>query len=272
MTRPADWYPLAVTDPAAGDPQRVRAAGEEYTAVARQIEAVAGELRAIAAGGGGPAAVDEVRSRAARLADTIERAHGRHAVTGAALLTYAGALAHAQEASLRAHTRAVSALHAQDAALVSVAWWTRLAERAADPVVRDRYLASAEAARAELVAADGRLDRARADLRGVVAQLDGAVDAARTAIRRATARDDLPGTSGQDPGAGAEVGGVAAASGADDVAAATALLSAVLRRMPALDVSLRASATVAEVLTQPREAGDVPTGRADDDEPGPWER
>ncbi|MCC2334537.1 hypothetical protein [Cellulomonas wangsupingiae] len=270
MTRPSDWYPLAVTDPVAGDPQRVRAAGEEYAAVARQIEAAVGELRAIAAAEGGSLAVDEVRTRAARLAATIERAHGRYAVTGEALLTYAGALAHAQEASLRAHARAVSALHAQDEALVSVAWWTRLAERAADPAVRDQYVASAEDARADLLAADARLDRARADLRVVVAQVDGAVDAARATIRGATVRDDLHDTAGQEVGGRADEGRSAVWSSADEISAGSALLSVVLRRMSAVDVSLGASMTVAEVLTHSRDPADAPTGRSGDDAPGLW--
>ncbi|UZN04779.1 hypothetical protein [Cellulomonas sp. S1-8] len=261
MSRPSDWYPLAVMDPVAGDPERVRAAGEEYRGVARQIEAAADELRAIASEmDGGSAAVDEVDAKATRLADTIERAHGRYAATGEALLTYAGALAHAQELSLAAHTTAVTALHAQDEALASIAWWTRMADGASDPAVRDRYLALADDARTDLRSADGQLDAARTDLRVAVAQRDGAVSAACAAIRGAMDRDDLHDTMWQDLGGGVQEVGLHLWNGVDEVATVLAIAAVLLCWMPGVNGVLAAAATIAGVLLLFRDSVDLASG------------
>ncbi|WP_148234305.1 hypothetical protein [Cellulomonas flavigena] len=98
-------------DPVGGDPQRVRSAGQEYARVARQIGRSADDLRAIATEvGGGSAAVEEVAAKATRLADTIERAHGRYAAAGEALQTYADQLADAREIAYAAHASAARAL------------------------------------------------------------------------------------------------------------------------------------------------------------------
>jgi len=267
VSRPSDWYPLAVMDPVAGDPGRVRAAGEEYTAVAAGIAAAAEDLRAIASEmDGGSAAVDEVEAKATRLADTIERAHGRYAVTGEALLTYAGALAHAQELSAAAHDQAVTALWAQDEALASIARWTRLAERATDPAVRDRYLALADDARADLATADARLDQARADLRVAVAQRDGAMGAACAAIRGAMGRDDLHDTLWQDLGGGAQEVGLAVWNGVDEVAAGLAFLAVVLCWVPGVNVSVAALATVAGFAVLLRDSVNLASGNGSTDE------
>lgn|GEM_PF-735586 len=261
MTRPSNWYPLAVFDPVAGDPAAVREAGLEHAHVARQIEAAAAELRAIASEmDGGSEAVDEVDARATRLADTIERAHGRYAATGEALLTYAGALAHAQELSLAAHAGAVTALHAQDDALASVAWWTRTADRATDPAARDRYLALADDARSDLAAADARLDQARADLRVAVAQRDGAVSAACAAIRGAMHADDLHDTVWQDLGGGVQEAGPALWNGVDEVATVLAFAAVLLCWLPGVNGVLAAAATIAGALLLFRDSVDLATG------------
>ena len=267
MSRPSDWYPLAVVDPVAGDPGRVRAAGEEHAAVAAAIALAADDLRAIASEmDGGSAAVDEVEAKATRLADTIERAHGRYAVTGEALLTYAGALAYAQELSVAAHGRAVTALRAQDEALAGIARWTRLAEDASDPVVRTRYLALADDARADLVTAGARLDQARADLRVAVAHRDGAMGAACAAIRGAMGRDDLHDTLWQDLGGGAQEVGLAVWNGVDEVAAGLGFLAVVLCWVPGLNVSVAALATVAGFAVLFRDSVNVAGGNGSTDE------
>lgn len=267
MTRPSDWYPLAVLDPVSGDPERVRSAGAEYARVARQIEVAADELRAIATEmDGGSGAVEEVRAKASRLADTIERAHGRYAATGEALLTYAGALAHAQALSAAAHAAAVGALQAQDEALASIAWWTRLADRATSPADVQRYRASAEAARTDLALADAHLDQARADLRVAVAQRDGAVDAACAAIRGAMAADDLHDTLGQDIGGGLQESGLAVWNGVDEVATRLAWAAVLLCWVPGANGVLGAAATIAGVVLLVRDSVDLATdhGSADD--------
>lgn len=253
--RPSDWYPLARFDPVAGDPVAVRDAGAEYARVARQIEAAAGELRAIAAEmDGSSVAVEEVDAKATRLADTIERAHGRYAAAGEALTTYAAALAHAQELSLAAHTAAVTALRAQDEALASIAWWERMADLAPDETVRARYVALADEARADLRDTDVQLETARTDLRTAVAQRDGAVSAACAAIRFATDRDDLHDSLWQDLGGGVQEVGLALWNGVDEVATVLAIAAVLLCWLPGVNGVLAAAATIAGVLLLVRDS------------------
>lgn len=261
MTRPADWYPLAALDPVSGDPERVLAAGEEYARVARQIERAADELRAIASEmDGSSAAVDEVDDKATRLADTIERAHGRYRAAGSALQTYADSLADAQRISLDAHTAAVTALRAQDEALASVAWWTRMAERATEPPVRDRYLALADDARTDLAVADARLDAARADLQVAVRRRDQAVAVACGAIRGAMDRDDLHDSLGQDLGGGVQEVGLALWNGTDEVAMALSFAAVALCWVPGVNGVVAAAATLAGFAVLARDAVNVATG------------
>lgn len=261
MTRPVDWYPLAVLDPVSGDPQRVRAAGQEYARVARQIARSAEDLRAIAGEvGSGSQAVDEVAAKATRLADTIERAHGRYAAAGEALQTYAGELADAQEIAWAAHAAAVRALQAQDEALASIRRWTRFAEGASTPVARDRYLALADEARADLYAADAQLDQARTDLRVAVARRDGAVSAACAAIRGAMARDDLHDTVWQDIGGGAQEVGLALWNGVDEVADALGVVAVAVCWVPGLNAVVGAGATIAGGAVVARDSVNLATG------------
>ena len=260
-SRPVDWYPLAVLDPMGGDPERVRSAGQEYARVARQIARSAGDLRAIAAEvGDGSAAVEEVAAKATRLADTIERAHGRYAAAGEALQTYADQLADAQEIAYAAHASAVRALQGQDEALASIRRWTSFAEGASTPVARDRYLALVDEARADLYAADAQLDQARTDLRVAISRRDGAVSAACAAIRGAMARDDLHDTIWQDVGGGAQEVGLHLWNGVDEVAEWTGTAAVVLCWFPGLNGFLAAVATITGVAALARDSVNLATG------------
>lgn len=261
MTRPSDWYPLAVFDPVSGDPARVASAGVEYARVAEQIEASAAELRVIAAQvGGGSDAVDEVAAKASRLADTIERAHGRYAAAGVALQEYAGGLAYAQELSLAAYTTAVTAVRAQDEALASIAWWRRLADGAQDPEARSRYERLADDAREDLHAGDVQLEQARTELRLAIAQRDSAVSAVCAAIRGAMDRDDLHDTIWQDLGGGAQEVGLALWNSVDEVATALSCAAVVLCWVPGVNGVVAAGATIAGVLLLARDSVNVATG------------
>ncbi|MCC2321890.1 hypothetical protein [Cellulomonas xiejunii] len=202
------------------------------------------------------------------MADTIERAHGRYAAAGAALVTYADALGRAQELSSTAHGAAVAALRAQDEALASIAWWTRMADQAPDPVVRDRYLALVEDARAELRLTDVQLEAARTDLRVAVAQRDGAVSAACAAIRGAMGGDDLHDTIWQDLGGGAQEVGLSLWNGVDEVAAALALAAVALCWLPGVNGVLAAAATIAGVLLLARDSVNYATGNSSGREVG----
>lgn len=261
MTRPSDWYPLAVFDPVSGDPARVAAAGAEYARVAEQIEASAAELRVIAAQvGGGSDAVDDVAAKASRLADTIERAHGRYAAAGVALQEYAGGLAYAQELSLAAYTAAVTAVRAQDEALASIAWWRRLADGAQEPEARSRYERLADDAREDLHAGDVQLEQARTELRVAIAQRDSAVSAVCATIRGAMDRDDLHDTIWQDLGGGAQEVGLALWNGVDEVATVLSCAAVVLCWVPGVNGVVAAGATIAGVLLLARDSVNVATG------------
>lgn len=216
MTRPQSRYPLAVFDPVWGDPERVRTAGEDYLQLAATIAQSADDLRTIAAEmDGSSAAVDEVDVKATRLADTIERAHGRYAAAGRALVTYSQPLARAQELSLAALDHAVAALRAQDEAMSGVVRWTRFATD--DPVSRARYLALADDARAEVLRTDDELEAARKDLRAAESLRDAAAATACAAILDAIGRDDLHDTIWQDLGGGAQEVGLFLWNGVDEV-------------------------------------------------------
>ncbi len=263
--RPVDWYPLAYLDPVAGDPDGIRGAGHEYRRVAWQIAGAADDLRQMstelaADRDGGSAAVAEVEAKAARLADTIERAHARYVAAGDALLTYADALAAAQEASLVAYDQAVAAVRTQDVALDSIRRWSRLADDADDPQVERRYLGMVDHARTDLAGADTALDTARATLRTAVASRDEALALACAAIRGAMARDDLHDTIWQDLGGGVQEAGLAVWNGVDEIADALTIASVALSWLPGANAVLGAGATIAGAALLLRDSVDYATG------------
>jgi hypothetical protein len=112
MSRPADWTPLATTDPVPGDPVEVALTGGRLMQVADQINADVAWLRSLCTAqfwdsGAGEAFQGQVDDAAAKLA----KAHERYLAAGQALGTnpsgpgYAGALDQAQALSLRALTQ-----------------------------------------------------------------------------------------------------------------------------------------------------------------------
>ena len=142
------WYPLAWTDPVPGDPVAVRAAGQEYTAVAERIAQAAGDLRTLTAGITQTSqAVEQMQARAAETAERISTAHDRYQATGTALVDYADALDHAQGLARDALDTARRAARAIDTADADVRRWATQALDETDTARAASYEHLAETAR-----------------------------------------------------------------------------------------------------------------------------
>lgn len=186
------WYPLAWTDPVPGDPAAVRAAARDHTDAAERITRTAQDLRAVADGVTGRSlAVDEVRSRAAEVADRVAAAHDRYAVTGAALQDYADGLDRAQQLAQDALTAARRAEQAITHADQDVRRWAQQAVDTADATQAAAYERLAETARETRDDAERALDQARELLDRAVVVRDTAAQVARDLVRRVLAEDGL---------------------------------------------------------------------------------
>ena len=132
MARPADWSPLAETDPVPGDPQEIAALGRRFEATAAEIAAAVRRLRAMCTdefwdSGAGAA----FRQRGAETAGKLNAAYARYAAAATALGTdaadpspstaarpnYAAALAQAQRLAARALPAAQAAGRSQRVAM-----------------------------------------------------------------------------------------------------------------------------------------------------------
>lgn len=258
----SSWYPLHHEDPVPGDPVALRDAGEEYHRVAEQIAASADSLRAIAGSAEQRSdAVDEVTSKARRLADQIERAYARYSATGTALVQYAEVLAHAQELSLQAREQAQRAVAVQEAAQEDLWYFQRREHESADEPELARVLGTQVAnARASMVRADRELEDARVLLEWARAVRDDAADVARAAIQAVVRADDLHDTVWQDLGGGVHEAGSAVWNGLDEVATALGVLALVLCWVPGLNVALAALATIAGAVVLVRDVVNLATG------------
>jgi hypothetical protein len=132
MGRPADWSPLAASDPVPGDPGEVAALGTRFGTTASEIQQCCARLRSMC---DGPVwesdAGDAFRSHCDESASKLSQAFARYDAAGRALGTssgdaaaptatrpnYAGALGHAQALSLQAWTTAQDAEQNQRQAL-----------------------------------------------------------------------------------------------------------------------------------------------------------
>lgn len=248
-------------DPTSGDPVAVREAGLEYQRVAAQIEAAAQDLRGIASGfSERSVAIDEVEAKAGRLAGQIERAQGRYATTGAALVGYADGLALAQVVSLKALTAARTAAQAQSTAQDDVYLWSRRADQAADPFLVAQHTGRADAARRVLVGTDQHLEDARAQMREAMNIRDTAAEAARAAIRAVVDGDDLHDTIWQNLGGGTQEVGLWVWDHVDEAATLIGVLALVLCWVPGLNVALAGLATIAAALVFVRDGVNLATG------------
>lgn len=101
MSRPVDWTPLAESDPAPGDADRLESGARHYAKVAAAIELAAKRLGRITAGLDAQSkAVEALRASSAEVGGDISRAHERYAGVAAALTDFLPTLNAAQEQSL----------------------------------------------------------------------------------------------------------------------------------------------------------------------------
>jgi len=187
MARPADWSPLADTDPVPGDPVEVAALGGRFQATADEIASAVRRLRTMCTDefwDSGAGAL--FRQRSAETAGKLEAARSRYAAAASALGTdpsdpspstgsrpnYAAALAQAQDL-------AEGALHAAQAAARSQRAVTARLEAlppgaAEAPELARQYNAAAEAitaARAAIASAERIRDVAAANAARLISRV-----------------------------------------------------------------------------------------------------
>lgn len=111
MARPADWSPLAGSDPVPGDPAGILAEAAHLASVAEQIAGQVAVLRKIAGGQSGEKGQHAVKlqSAASDTAGQLDKATGRYRETAAALNAWVPELEYAQGQSLKALSQAQEA-------------------------------------------------------------------------------------------------------------------------------------------------------------------
>ena len=138
--RPADWSAAGFgSDPIPGDPDTVRHGGHSYLDIARTIDTTVRGLRTLDLESTVSEAIDALGETARTVADDIAKAEARYRATGNALVSYAAALADAQDASVTALQRAQSAQDAASDAQTERRRYLHLSEGAADPADALRY-------------------------------------------------------------------------------------------------------------------------------------
>ena len=166
MGRPADWQPLADSDPVPGDPAGISAEAAHLSSVAQQIQGQVGQLQKIAAGQSDERGrhADKLKSAAADTAGQLAKVVGRYQKTAAALTAWVPDLEYAQAQSLKALAAAQDAVGRQ---------------RANQPVSRP--------AGTTLTPQDKQADQARSR---ALAQAQADLAAARTMLQNATSYRD----------------------------------------------------------------------------------
>ena len=101
--RPADWSPLASSDPAPGDPDDVAEIACEYRDTALEIERQARVLRALSTADGWDSEAGKAFAKdAGQLAGKLAKTHGRYATVSRELRNWAPSLREAQRETLAA--------------------------------------------------------------------------------------------------------------------------------------------------------------------------
>lgn len=175
MARPADWSPLAGSDPVPGDPAGILAEAAHLASVAEQIAGQVAVLRKIAGGQSdekGQHAV-KLQSAASDTAGQLDKATGRYRETAAALNAWVPELEYAQAQSLKALSQAQEASGRQ---------------RANQPVQRPPGTHLTPADRQEDQARSNALSQADADLAAAQAMLAAAVSHRDQAAAQAVSR------------------------------------------------------------------------------------
>lgn len=111
MGRPADWSPLAGSDPVPGDPAGISAAAAHLSGVADQIAGQVATLRKMAVGHSDEKGqhADKLQAAAADTAGKLDKVTGRYRETAAALAAWVPELEYAQAQSAKALAQAQEA-------------------------------------------------------------------------------------------------------------------------------------------------------------------
>lgn len=192
MRRAIDWSPLEIgSDPIPGDPDLVRAGGEQYLSVADAIKGAASTLRSMELDEDESEATAALITNAGDVADDIERAEARYRETGLALTAYAPRLASAQDESLSALEIARQAQ--QDAAAAETSRWQlmTLSNSDDDPAAAAEHREQTQQAEAQGDAAADQLARARRLLQSAIDDRDSAASDAANRIQSIVEGDDL---------------------------------------------------------------------------------
>lgn len=117
MGRPADWQPLAESDPVPGDPAGISSEAAHLASVAQQIASQVGVLRSIAAGQSDEKGqhIEKLKAAASDTAGHLDQVTGRYQQTASALSAWVPELEYAQAQSLKALARAQDAAARQQA-------------------------------------------------------------------------------------------------------------------------------------------------------------
>ena len=154
-----------VLDPIVGDPTEVSAAARTLQSIALDVAEISSRLRSLASGDWSGAAASSARARSATLPPKLDKANASYAAAGGALVTYARALADAQQQSQSAianANRASDDLAAARAAQVAAAQSDAVAVAAAHASNTPPPLATAPRFEGAIEEAASRLARARA--------------------------------------------------------------------------------------------------------------
>lgn len=190
--RPADWSAAGFgSDPVPGDPDEVRRGGNSYVEIARTIDRTVRGLRSLDLDSTVSEAIDALGETARQVADDIARAEARYRATGNALVSYAAALASAQDDSLAALRRAQGAQGDASDAQQDRRRYLYLSETATDPADALRYERLANDAGADARHASAVAGAARQDIVEAAGRRDRAADEARDRIENTTSGDDL---------------------------------------------------------------------------------
>jgi len=152
-------------DPVVGDPTEISAAARTLQSIALEVAEVSSRLRSQTSGDWSGAAASSARARSATLPPKLDKANVSYAAAGGALVTYARALADAQQQSQSAIARANRAsddLAAARAAQAAAAQRDAAAVAAAHTSSMPPPPATAPRFESAIEEAAGRLARARA--------------------------------------------------------------------------------------------------------------
>lgn len=190
--RPSDWSAAGFgSDPVPGDPDYVRQGGQSYLEIARTIDSTVRGLRTLDLDSTVSEAIDALGETARSVSDDIAKAEARYRATGNALVSYAAALAGAQDDSAAALRRAQAAQGDAADAQQDRRRYLHLSEDATDPADALRFERLADDAGADGRNASAAAGAAHQDILDAARRRDRAAESAKDDIENTTSGDDL---------------------------------------------------------------------------------